>query len=461
MKQLTLDWDRDGSGAVKPRATIAGRSRTAARTEAEVRTTASIRLEKALERTNLQRALRRVEHNGGAPGIDGMTVEQLRPYLRQHWPTIARSLLDGSYRPSPVRRVLIPKAGGGERPLGIPTVLDRFLQQALLQALQLHFEREFSDHSYGFRPGRSAHQAVRAAKAHIEAGYLYVVDIDIASFFDRVNHDVLMGRLAKWIGDERILKLIRRYLEAGVMVEGVKVQSERGTPQGGPLSPLLANVLLDDLDRELGRRGHRFVRYADDCNVYVRSIRAGERVMAGLRRFLLRRLRLQVNESKSAVDRVTRRGFLGFSFSVDRQGRTKVRFDPESLKRVRSVIRRITKRSWGIAMAERVRKLNEHLVGWLGYFRLAETPTPLDDLDEWLRRRLRACRWKEWKRGRTRRRKLHEHGIDGWTAYQAYSKKGPWSMAHAGALQRALPNSYWADLGLCSLAERYARVRVV
>lgn len=458
MKQLP-DEGRGGMGAVKPRTIAAGRSRSAARTEAEVRTRASIRLEDALERTNLQRALHRVEQNAGAPGIDGMTAGELRSYLRANWPAIARSLLDGSYRPRPVRRVLIPKADGGERSLGIPTVLDRFLQQALLQVLQPLFDREFSPHSYGFRPGKSAHQAVMAARTHIAAGYAVVVDIDIASFFDRVNHDVLMGRLAKRLGDERVLRLIRRYLEAGVMVEGVKVRSEMGTPQGGPLSPLLANVLLDDLDQELGRRGHRFVRYADDCNVYVRSFRAGERVMAGLRRFLWRRLRLQVSEQKSAVDRVNRRGFLGFSVSLHKDGRVKIRLDPESLRRVRAAVRRLTKRSDSVAMTERIRRLNTHLMGRVQYFALAETPSTFDDLDEWLRRRLRQCRWKEWKWGRTRKHNLLKLGLPEWVANAGYSRKGAWPMAASGVLHRAMRESYWATLGLRSLVERYAAIR--
>lgn len=458
MTQLPLNWGRDGSGVVKPQATIAGPSRSAARTEAKVRTTANARLEDALERTNLQRALRRVEQNAGAPGIDGMAVEELRPYLRENWPRIARSLLDGSYRPTPVRRVFIPKSCGGQRPLGIPTALDRFLQQALLQALQPLFDREFSPHSFGFRPGKSAHQAVSAARAHIAAGYSVVVDIDIASFFDRVNHDVLMGHLAQRIGDGRILRLIRRYLEAGVLVEGVKVRSETGTPQGGPLSPLLANVLLDDLDQELGRRGHRFVRYADDCNVYVRSRRAGERVMVGLRQFLSRRLKLQVNEAKSAVDLATRRGFLGFSF----YGREhlKVRLDPQSLRRVKAVIRQHTHRARSMAMAKRIRQLNEYLVGWVGYFALADTPSVFEDLDKWLRRRLRACRWKEWKRGRTRYHMFRKLGLPERDARQGFSKKGVWRMAGVGAMQWALSRSYWADQGLCSLVERYAAIRV-
>jgi len=399
-----------------------------------------------------------VEQNAGAPGIDGMTTDTLRAFLRLNWPRIARSLLDGTYRPTPVRRVFIPKASGGERPLGIPTALDRFLQQALLQVLQPPLDREFSPHSYGFRPGKSAHQAVQAARAHISAGYSVVVDIDLASFFDRVNHDVLMGRLAKRIADKRILGLIRRYLEAGAMVEGVKVRSEMGTPQGGPLSPLLANVLLDDLDQELTRRGHHFVRYADDCNVYVRSRRAGERVMAGLRRFLSRRLKLQVNEAKSAVDHATRRGFLGFSF----HGREhlKVRLDRESLRRIKAVIRQHTKRAQSMAMGARLRKLNEYLVGWIGYFALADTPSVFEELDAWLRRRLRACRWKEWKRGRTRYRMLRKLGVPERTARQGFSHKGVWRMAGVGAMQQALSRSYWADQGLCSLAERYAAIRI-
>jgi group II intron reverse transcriptase/maturase len=329
----------------------------------------------------------------------------------------------------------------------------------LLQVLQPLFDREFSAHSYGFRPGKSAHQAVRAAKAHIEAGYVVVVDLDIASFFDRVNHDALMGRLAKRIGDERILRLIRRYLQAGVLFEGVKVRSVEGTPQGGPLSPLLANVLLDDLDKELERRGHRFVRYADDCNVYVRSTRAGERVMAGLRRFLLARLKLQVNERKSATDHATRRGFLGFSFHG--RAHLKVRLDPQSLRHVKSVIRQITRRRWSVTMRERIRRLNEYLVGWIGYFAVADTPSTFEELDKWLRRRLRACRWKEWKRGRTRARMLRSLGVPEPHPREGYSKKGPWRMAHSGSMQLALSRSYWAGQGLCSLAERYAALRVI
>ncbi len=388
-----------------------------------------------------------------------MAVGALQPYLRENWPRIARSLLDGSYRPTPVRRVFIPKASGGQRPLGIPTALDRFLQQALLQALQPLFDREFSPHSYGFRPDKSAHQAVPAARAHIEAGYSVVVDLDIASCFDRVNHDVLMGRLAKRIEDTRILRLVRRYLEAGVPLEGVKVRTREGTPQGGPLSPLLANILLDDLDRELARRGHRFVRYADDCNVSVRSTRAGERVMVGLRRFLKAKLKLQVNEAKRATDRATRRGFLGFSFHG--RAHLKVRLDPESLWQVKAVIRQLTRKAWSISMPERIRRLNEYLVGWLGYFALAETPSTFADLDQWLRRRLRACRWKEWKRGRTRARMLRKLGLSGRDAAQGYSQRGPWRMAHRGAMQRALNRPYWAGQGLCSLVERYATIRAV
>jgi group II intron reverse transcriptase/maturase len=353
--------------------------------------------------------------------------------------------------------VEIAKPAGGVRPLGIPTAIDRFLQQALLQVLQPPFDREFSPHSYGFRPGRSAHQAVRAARAYIAAGYRVVVDIDIASFFDRVNHDVLMGRLAKRIEDERILRLIRRYLEAGVMTEGVKVRTEMGTPQGGPLSPLLANVLLGDLDRQLQRRGHRFVRYADDCNVYVGSLRAGERVMAGLRHFLQRRLRLQVNEEKSAVDRASQRGFLGFRFLGG--DAAKIRLDPESLRRVKAAIRRLTKRSDSIAMTERIRRLNTYLMGWMQYFALADTPSVFENLDQWLRRRLRQCRWKEWKRGLTRKRQLLKLGSSQWSACAGYSRKGSWRIAGSGILQQAMPPAYWDALGLCSLRGRYTEIR--
>jgi RNA-directed DNA polymerase len=457
MKQLPLDWGRDGSRAVKPRTTIDGRSRSAARPEATTRAPFRVRLEDALERTNLQRALRRVEQNAGAPGVDGMTVDALRPWLKENWPRFARSLLDGSYVPSPVRRVEIAKPAGGMRPLGIPTAIDRFLQQALLQVLQPLFDREFSPHSYGFRPGRSAHQAVRAARAYIAAGYAVVVDTDLASFFDRVNHDVLMARLAKRIGDKRILRLIRRYLEAGVMTEGVKVRTEMGTPQGGLLSPLLANVLLDDLDRELQRRGHRFVRYADDCNIYVGSLRAGERVMAGLRHFLQRRLRLQVNEEKSAVDRANQRGFLGFRFLGGDEA--KIRLDPESLRRVKAAIRRLTKRSDSIAMTERIRRLNTYLMGWMQYFALADTPSVFENLDKWLRRRLRQCRWKEWKGGPTRKRQLLKLGSSRWSASAGYSRKGSWRIAGSGILQQAMPPAYWVALGLRSLRGRYTEIR--
>ena len=442
--------------AVKPPQPAGERSQSAARLDGGDHRPAGIQLEDALERTNLQRALHRVERNGGAPGIDAMTTAQLRPFLRTNWPTIARALITGSYRPSAVRRVEIAKPGGGLRPLGIPTVLDRFLQQALLQVLTPIFEREFSPHSYGFRPKRSAHQAVRAARRHIQDGYSVVVDLDIASFFDRVNHDALMGRLARRVSDKRILVLVRRYLEAGVLIEGVKVRTEEGTPQGGPLSPLLANILLDDLDRELARRGHRFVRYADDCNVYVRSSRAGQRVMVGVRQFLRARLKLQLNEKKSAVDRAWKRPFLGFAFHFGE--RIKVRLDRESLRRVKAVLRQYTRRNRSIAMTRRIAQLDRYLMGWLRYFALAETPSTFEELDKWLRRRLRACRWKEWKRGHTRKRNLQRLGVPEWAARQGWSHKGPWRMAHAGALQQAMGRSYWADLGLRSLAERYAEI---
>jgi RNA-directed DNA polymerase len=443
---------------VKPPPPADGRSQSAARLDGDDHGHAGIQLEDALERTNLQRALHRVERNGGAPGIDGMTTAALRPYLKNNWPTIARALIAGSYRPSAVRRVEIPKPGGGVRPLGIPTVLDRFLQQALLQVLTPIFEREFSPHSYGFRPKRSAHQAVRAARAFMQEGYEYVVDLDIASFFDRVNHDALMARVARRVSDKRILVLLRRYLEAGVLIEGVRVRTEQGTPQGGPISPLLANILLDDLDRELAARGHRFVRYADDCNVYVRSSRAGQRVMAGIRTFLQRRLKLQVNERKSAVDRADRRGFLGFS-AYFRNGQVKIRLDPDSLRQVKAVLRQRTRRNRSMAMARRISELDRYLAGWLSYFALAETPSVFEELDKWLRRRLRACQWKQWKRGHTRKRNLQKLGIEEWAARQGWSRKGPWRMAHAGALQRAMGRTYWADLGLRSLVERHALIR--
>jgi RNA-directed DNA polymerase len=415
--------------------------------------------ESLLSRENLTRALRRVEQNRGAPGPDGLTTAELRPWLRAHWPAVRQRLDAGTYRPAPVRRVTIPKPGGGERDLGVPNVLDRFLQQALCQVLTPVFEPLFSDGSFGFRPGRNAHQAVNAARRAIEGGNGYVVDVDLERFFDRVQHDALMARVARRVGDRRVLKLIRRCLDAGVMVAGVKVETEEGTPQGSPLSPLLANIMLDDLDRELERRGHAFVRYADDLRVYVASERAAARVLEGVTDFVEQRLHLRVNRQKSGVAPATRRGLLGFGFFA-RDGQVRVRLDAKAKDRLKARLRQFTDRHDALAMPRRVARLNRFLGGWAAYFALAETPSVFAGFDEWLRRRLRQVRWKEWKRPATRRRNLIALGIPTGFAHQwANSRRGYWRLSGSAPLQRALPNAYWASLGLVPLSDRVRRLR--
>jgi RNA-directed DNA polymerase len=412
-------------------------------------------MDQVVNRENLIRALKRVRANKGSPGIDGMTVDVLTDYLREHWPRFREDLLRGDYRPQPVREVPIPKPGGGTRRLGIPTVLDRFIQQAILQVLDPIFDPTFSIHSYGFRPHRRAHQAVIQAKRYVSEGYEWVVDMDLEKFFDRVNHDILMGRLAKRIGDKRVLRVIRGYLQAGIMVSGVVQERWEGTPQGGPLSPLLSNILLDELDKELERRGQRFCRYADDANIYVKSKRAGERVFESIERFLLKRLKLRVNHAKSAVARYHERGFLGFSFTSGKN--LKIKLADKSLSNFKGRIRAITRRSRGISFAQVMEELCIYIRGWIGYFRLIETLTILKDLDSWIRRRLRCFMVKMWINNcHTRYRNLVKMGVNGFQACAAAaSRKGPWALSNMKPLKIAMPNRFFAEQGFRSLFDQH------
>jgi len=415
------------------------------------RSGASGLMEQVVSRPNLQAALKRVRKNKGSPGIDGMRVEELSDHLREDWPGLREQLLCGRYQPAMVKQHLIPKSGGGMRKLGIPTVLDRFIQQALLQALQPMFDPSFSQHSHGFRPGRRAHDAIVEAQRYVQQGRRIVVDVDLEQFFDRVNHDVLMGRLAKRIGDRRVLGLIRRYLEAGVLANGVAMERYEGTPQGGPLSPLLANVLLDEVDKELEKRGHAFVRYADDCNVYVRSRRAGERVMGLLTR-LYAKLRLRVNASKSAVDLATRRKLLGYSFWVAPGRAVKRRVSAKALAALKDKVRSITRRTGGRSIEQVVEELRGYLTGWKQYYRLADTPRVFAQLDEWLRHRLRAIHLKHWKRGKTIYRELRRRGLSSDAAARVAANGRRWWCNSAMAINIALPIRYFDELGLPRLA---------
>src|SRR5216684_3806238 len=451
-KQQNIQMELDFSSTLTGEAREAGREETessGAMSGTENPDNTNRLKEAESERENLKAALRQVKANKGSPGFDGMTVVGITDYLKQHWPAIREQLLNGTYEPKPVRRVEIPKPDGGVRKLGIPTVLDRFIQQAVMQVLQRRWDRTFSDHSYGFRPGRSAQQAVAQAQQYIAEGHGWCVDLDLEKFFDRVNHDKLMGQIAKRVEDKRLLKLIRAFLNAGVMENGLVSPSVEGTPQGGPLSPLLSNLVLDELDRELEHRGHRFVRYADDCNIYVRSERAGQRVMESISRFITQKLKLKVNEAKSAVARPQERKFLGFSFTAGPD--IKRTIAPKSLDRFKQRIRDITRRAKGVSIKATMEELARYMLGWRGYFGFCETPEVLIALTRWVRLRLRAAFWRQWKTPRRRRAALIALGVSGQLRNMAGSGRGPWHLARSKALSVGLSNAYFKSLGLPSL----------
>ena len=450
--QMFLAFVQEGRGEA-PRACVGGTEPPVAKREAESPAEDERLMEAIGDRENLWKALTRVRANKGSPGVDGMTVHQLEDYLKEHWPVIREQLLRGTYKPQPVKRVEIPKLDGGVRKLGIPTVLDRFIQQAVLQVLQAQWDPTFSEHSYGFRPGRSAHQAVAAAQRYIAEGLRYVVDLDLEKFFDRVNHDRLMAAIAQRVKDKRVLKLIRAFLSAGVMENGLVGATDEGTPQGGPLSPLLSNLVLDELDRELEKRGHRFARYADDSNIYVRSERAGQRVMASIARFVTRRLKLKVKETKSAVARPQDRKFLGFSFTYGAQ--PKRRIAPKARQRFKQRVRELTRRTRGVSLPVMVNQLAVYLRGWRGYFGFCQTPSVLQELDSWVRRRLRCVQWKQWKRGKRRFAELRRRGVGKDLAAQtAGSPHGPWRISRSPALSYAMPDAFLRELGLPPLCVR-------
>jgi len=418
-------------------------------------------MEAVVARENMIKALHRVERNKGAAGIDTMAVGELRPYLKEQWPRIKEELLEGRYTPQPVRRVEIPKRSGGMRQLGIPTVVDRLIQQALHQVISPLFDPGFSESSYGFRPGRSAHKAIKAARNQVRGGKRWVVDVDLDKFFDRVNHDILMAQVARKVKDKRVLVLMRRYLQSGVMVGGLMEETRKGTPQGGPLSPLLSNIVLDDLDKELERRGHKFCRYADDCNVYVGSKRAGERVMGSLTRFLKSHLKLKVNQAKSAVDRPWERAFLSYSMTFHKESRIKV--TPHAVKRLKNKVKELIRQGRGCNVGRFIREdLNILLRGWIHYFRLAEVKGVFEELDGWIRRKLRSMLWRQWKRPRTRLRKLKERGLAEKRAHESASNgRGAWWNAGASHMNEAFSKKYFDQCGLVCLLDELRKLQRV
>lgn len=447
----------EGSGR-NPREDGADALRTAARTEPS-KPEQSVLMEAVVERENMVAALRRVKANKGAAGVDNITVDELSLHLRTHWPRIKAALLEGRYEPAPVRKVEIPKPGGkGMRQLGIPTVVDRLIQQALHQVMQPLFDSEFSESSYGFRPRRSAHDAVQQARAYVSEGRRWVVDLDLEKFFDRVNHDILMSRVARRVKDKRVLRLIRSYLQAGILEDGLVSQRTEGTPQGGPLSPLLSNILLDDLDKELEKRGHAFCRYADDCNIYVHSRRAGERVLAATTRYLHTRLKLRVNAEKSAVARPWDRKFLGYSMTFHHQPRLKAA--PQSVERLKAKLRNLFRQGRGRNLQRFIAALAPVLRGWITYFRHAEVKGIFEELDGWIRRKLRCLLWRQWKRVYTRAKNLMKQGLAEARAWQsATNGRGPWRNAGASHMNEAFPAQFFDTLGLVSLLTTHRKLQ--
>ena len=447
-----------GSRGRNPQVPVAGASNLTAKRDDSCRKTEKL-MEAVVERENTVKALRQVEANKGSAGVDGLSVQALRACLREHWPRIKEELLEGRYQPQPVRKVEIPKPGGkGMRQLGIPTVMDRLIQQALNQVMQPIFDPDFSESSYGFRPGRSAHQAVLKARGYAAAGRRWVVDMDLEKFFDRVNHDILMARLARKIADKRVLKLIRRYLQAGLMVGGVVSPRTEGTPQGGPLSPLLSNILLDDLDKELEKRGHTFCRYADDCNTYVKSKRAGQRLLASITRYLASKLKLKVNSEKSAVDRPWDRKFLGYSMTFHQKPRLKVA--PAVVDRLKGKLRELCRVGRGRNIGTQIKELTPVLRGWVNYFRLAEVKGIFEELDGWIRRKLRCILWRQWKRTYTRAKNLMKYGLDKDRALKsATNGQGPWWNSGASHMNQCFPKRFFDRLGLVSLLDQLRKLQ--
>ena len=457
-KRAEMPGNSSGSSGRNPQGPVAGASSFTARKEHSRQDDRKL-MEAVVERENMIKALRQVEANKGAAGVDGVSISALRASLREHWPRIKEELLEGGYQPQPVRKVEIPKPGGkGMRQLGIPTVMDRLIQQALNQALQPIFDPEFSESSYGFRPGRSAHQAVVKAREYAAKGRRWVVDMDLEKFFDRVNHDILMARIARGIGDKRILGLIRRYLQSGLMVGGVVSPRTEGTPQGGPLSPLLSNILLDDLDKELEKRGHAFCRYADDCNIYVRSRLAGQRVLESLIRYLANKLKLKVNMEKSAVARPWERKFLGYSMTFHKRPRLKVA--PAVVERVKAKLREMFRGAQGRNIGRLAEELRPVLRGWVNYFRLAEVKGIFEELDEWIRRKFRCIIWRQWKRTYTRAKKLMKCGLGAERAWRsAKNQRGPWWNSGASHMNQCFPKRFFDQLGLVSLLNQLRRLQ--